>query len=451
MNQRIDHSNYEAWLLDRLEGNLSAEQEAVLAEYLRAHPELDVLMDELPTLHELDDRLEQADKDALKRSLPPTGLPGEPLDDFLIARLEGDLTSAQAEALRVYLVEHPEHHRAERIYALTRLVPEAVAFAEKKDLERHLPPRGMPSFHTLDDHLVARLEGDLDDAQGSALAAFLAANPDAQWQWRLMQRTRVPAEAVVFATKDELKKGGKVIALGAARSSWALRLRVAATVVVLLGLATWALLRTPPTSTGPALVEQPRKEAVDPTLGDPDVAVQDVDDTSAPAIQDPSAEPDPLEERSARPSRVSPVPPAESSAPMAQQEQAPEQQRNSIDPLELRDPLQSEPALQAALPVDAELPGNDALAFEAAPSPELRSEGIPLGTFLAGVVRKRILDPDAEETRPLDTDDAVAAVDKGLRVVAGTHAGLAMDREADGRVSRFDLRLGRNLAISAGR
>jgi hypothetical protein len=107
--------------------------------------------------------------------------------------------------------------------------------------------------------------------------------------------------------------------------------------------------------------------------------------------------------------------------------------------------------LHAALPVGADIPDPDALAYEDSPSPGLRSEGIPLGAFLAGVLRKRILDTDTEDARPLDADDAVAAVDKGLRVVAGTSAGLAMDREADGRVNRFDLRLGRNLAIRAGR
>lgn len=450
MKQRIDHTNYEAWLLDRLEGNLSAEQEAVLDEFLRANPELEVFADDLPTLHELDALLDQAEKDALKRSLPPTGFPVEPLDDFLIARLEGDLSTEQLEALRLYLLEHPEHHRAERIYALTKLVPEAMAYAAKKDLERHLPPRGMPSAYTLDDHLVARLEGELDDEQERALAAYLAAHPDAQWQWRLMQRTRVPAETLVFTSKDELKKGGRVIAIGAARASWVLHLRVAATVAIVLGFAVWALLTPPPTSTGPTLVEEPRKEKVDQVRGEANGATQDVDGTAAPEKAEPNRNPEPSEQRRSAPSRVPPVLPDESSSPMAHHGTG-SPQREGVDPLHMRGSLQDDPVLHAALPVGAEIPDADALAYEDSPSPELRSEGIPLGAFLAGVLRKRILDTDTEDARPLDADDAVAAVDKGLRVVAGTNAGLAMDREADGRVNRFDLRLGRNLAISAGR
>ena len=50
MKERIDHSNYEAWLLDRLEGNLTPAQEQELDAFLAAHPELDPGLDELPTL-----------------------------------------------------------------------------------------------------------------------------------------------------------------------------------------------------------------------------------------------------------------------------------------------------------------------------------------------------------------------------------------------------------------
>ena len=37
MNERIDHTNYEAWLLDRLEGNLSVDQERALDAFLFQH------------------------------------------------------------------------------------------------------------------------------------------------------------------------------------------------------------------------------------------------------------------------------------------------------------------------------------------------------------------------------------------------------------------------------
>ncbi|MFN6115545.1 MAG: hypothetical protein ACK46C_06655 [Flavobacteriales bacterium] len=134
MKERIDHSNYEAWLLDRLEGNLTPAQEQELDAFLAAHPELDPGMDALPTLDQLDAALSRSDKDALKRALPPTGQPSlENVDDFLVARLEGDLNAEQLHALRHFLLEHPELLRSAHLYDLVKLVPEAMAFAAKQD------------------------------------------------------------------------------------------------------------------------------------------------------------------------------------------------------------------------------------------------------------------------------------------------------------------------------
>ena len=51
MTGRIDHNNYEAWLLDRLEGNLTPRQEQQLDAFLAANPGLDPGLGELPTVH----------------------------------------------------------------------------------------------------------------------------------------------------------------------------------------------------------------------------------------------------------------------------------------------------------------------------------------------------------------------------------------------------------------
>ena len=92
MKERIDHSNYEAWLLDRLEGNLSPQDERALDAFLAANPGLDPGHGSLPTLDDLEATLSASAKNELKRQLPPTGAPSnERLDDHLIARLEGDL------------------------------------------------------------------------------------------------------------------------------------------------------------------------------------------------------------------------------------------------------------------------------------------------------------------------------------------------------------------------
>jgi hypothetical protein len=454
VNERIDHSNYEAWLLDRLEGDLSPEQERMLDAFLAANPGLDDERKELPTLDRLDAQLAQADKDALKRHLPPTGMPAEPIDDFLIARLEGDLDPRQEEALRLYLQDHPEHQRAERIYALTKLVPLAMTYVGKRTLERQLPPLGEPTSHTLDDFLVARLEGGLDPAQELSLSAYLAVHPDAQRQWRLMELARVPANTVVYPAKSDLKKGGKVIAIGATKASWVVRLRVAATVAVLLGLAIWTMVRTP--DNAPQLVIE-QQEAPSPMHSTGDAT----DDTAT----GPAAQENAVEERTTTPPSVPVLPTQEhlANAPAAQRNATPAGERHTVI-----DPLDQAPDEQLAqerpvVPVEEQSrPGSERQIPEAegiAPNAaggtddmaDAAREGVRLGSFLTGKLRQRVLAGEEADQRPLDKDDLVAAVDKGLKTVGGEDAALVVERTDAGRYNGFHLRLGRNLAITAGR
>lgn len=454
MKERIDHSNYEAWLLDRLEGNLSPEQERMLDAFLAANPGLDDELNELPTLDGLNAKLAQADKDALKRTLPPTGMPVEPLDDFLIARLEGDLDPQQQEALQLYLLHHPEHQQAERLYALTKLVPAALAYAEKQALVRQLPPTGMPDRHNLDDLLVARLEGELEPEQEIALAAYLGAHPDAEWQWRLMQRARIPADPVAFPAKSDLKKGGKVIAIGAAGASWALRLRVAATVAVLLGIGIWAYVR----NTGPeqqvAVVEQGTAQEIrstpDPGTGtkgttDPEVEQREALQPSqagtpqqAPMAHKPIRKVDGTLRQEA-PSVVAPLiqQPAKELPLVAQQPSTRPDEKpapNTSAPLP-----QEEPALAQHAPTSTD----GSISADA--------NGVPLGSFLAGKLRKRVLAEEEDRTRPLDATDAVTALNKGMKALGGEDLGVSVERSDNGRSNSFHLRLGRGLAITASR
>jgi hypothetical protein len=85
------------------------------------------------------------------------------------------------------------------------------------------------------------------------------------------------------------------------------------------------------------------------------------------------------------------------------------------------------------------------------PAVDNATNGNTLGQALASVVRDRVLDAPADPGHVLDGSDAVAAVDKGLRSVVGERAGLSVPRDATGRNRGFNLRLGRNLAISASR
>ena len=448
MKERIDHSNYEAWLLDRLEGNLSPQDERALDAFLAANPGLDPGSEPLPTLDEFEATLSASAKHELKRQLPPTGAPSnERLDDHLIARLEGDLTPLQLEALRLYLIEHPEHQRAERLYALTKVLPEAMAFAAKRELERNLPPLGMPTRHTVDDFLVARLEGDLTPSQEQALNTFLAGHPEARLAADLFAHTRITVPAAVYPDHAGLKKGGRVVPL---MPVWAVRFAAAASLALLLGVGVWFRSRNevpqapqvaertvepsrtnqpPDTSTK---VEGPSPNGPQVLEGlQPNAQLEQVATGNKGTVQ-----PDP-EHRNVRPV---PVPaPEEQSAPMVAQQVPPAVAPNGT-PVEL--PVAERPAPST---------DNEGMALAALPVTRSVPESTTLVGLMVRTLRERVLDQEAPNARPLDGDDALAAVDRGLRTLGGEHAGIDVARKADGALRSFKLRLGTNLSISASR
>lgn len=437
MNVRIDHSNYEAWLLDRLEGNLTPAQEQELDAFLAAHPELDPGMDDLPTLDQLDVALSTADKDALKRALPPTGLPSlTHIDDFLVARLEGDLTTEQLTALHLFLQAHPELQRSAQLYDLVKLVPEAMAFAAKRDLERQLPPVGQPDRHTLDDFLVAELEGDLTTEQQRALAGYLALHPEAGRSRELIQRTRIPAAAVVYPQKGALKRGGRVIPLG----TWAVRFAAAASVAVLLGAGIWFLGQPQPSPSSMAEVEQ---SGTSTTEVPKNTTTGSGNDASTPEA---STSNDGTSGSSAGATQPGGERPAtgRTDERRTPRELGPEALPQRSIGLDLLAAEQRTP--RAVIPVDGTWLPTDG-PYADADDPGATPVASTLGGVLASVLRERLLAQPGGNTDPLGRNDAVAAVDLGLKAVGGEEAGVTV-KEQDRR-RFFNIRLGRNLSVSA--
>lgn len=451
MNGRIDHSNYEAWLLDRLEGALTPEQERELDAFLLLHPHLAPIDYELPTVTGLNDALSSLDKAALKRALPPLGLVNDAsVDNHLIARLEGDLDPEQLEALRIYLIAHPEWQRAEKIYALTKLVPEAMAYAAKRDLERQLPPRGTPTRHTIGDFLIARLEGDITCEQSAAVDRLVAADAAHQRTWALVQATRIAKDPVVFANKDQLKKKeGRVIAFSF--NSGTVRLAAAASVAALIAVGLWFLrsperdeqrfARVPSTSSGTTAQPVPEKESgVRPDQQAPFAEGVKRDDTSS-SYQE-------------RPTTFAPV---VRTAPSSDPARTPAVPVSSLEEGSLaQTPVVPTQKAPEPMPMPESNPELDAQLAQSTPAPARAAESVTnnertMGEMLAGTLRERVLDVPAQEARPLDGTDAVAAVDRTLKAVGGERSGLTLERKGNGGIGGFSLRLGRNFAISASR
>jgi anti-sigma factor RsiW len=444
VKEKIDHTNYEAWLLDRLEGNLSPEQEAELDLFLALHPELAPDGGALPSL--MPDELSLPDRNALKRSIPPEGLvDATSLEDHLIAKLEGDLSHEQLLALEKFLYEHPEYAGVSRLYALTKLVPDAMTFAGRDKLERHLPPHGLPDAARLEDLLVARLEGDLTAEQERALDVFIGNDVAAQRTWALIQRTKVEAGSRTYPHKDKLKKGGRVIAISFNRVY--VRLAAAASIAILFSAGLWYMSRpVDPQGAHFAQLRAPDKEQ--PAVTEPTSQEGEPQEPKATPVEQKEVEDaDPASAKQAG-DVASPAPPATYSpgkkvvVPAAQV--TPEREAYQLAAARTIIPTVAEPVRELRSVEVAEVP----VVFAEPSASDGEQQALTLGTLLAGTVREKVLDQPVPESRPIDMSDAFAVVDKGLKVVGGNRSGLTVDR-SEGRVRSFGLRIG-SLAVSTG-
>jgi hypothetical protein len=139
----INRNNYEAFLLDLLEGRLSSEEEQELNAFLTDHPEF---VSDLPDLDlfKLEKKsMRYPDGDLLKKEFPVAGtlLSDSNFDMFSIGRMEGDLSPAQEQEHRS-LVEKDESKRKEwQEWQKTMLVAEQLSFPGRKALKRN--PRAL--------------------------------------------------------------------------------------------------------------------------------------------------------------------------------------------------------------------------------------------------------------------------------------------------------------------
>ncbi|MEN8202806.1 MAG: hypothetical protein ABFS28_09445 [Bacteroidota bacterium] len=94
----IDRNNYEAYLLDLMEGNLSLEDQQRLRDFMKLNPDCAMLYDHNKAWILETDQVNFPGKDQLKKELPHSAsvLTESNFDLFSIARMEGDLTISQA-------------------------------------------------------------------------------------------------------------------------------------------------------------------------------------------------------------------------------------------------------------------------------------------------------------------------------------------------------------------
>lgn len=136
--EKINRHNYESFFLDYLEGNLTAEKEKELIDFIETNPDL---KDELNGWEDI--KVASADQDQInfpgKSSLKKTDsvFPMEnPFEEQCIAKIEGDLNKREETLFDQELKEDNSKHKTYKIYKKTRLLPDySIVYPNKNDLK----------------------------------------------------------------------------------------------------------------------------------------------------------------------------------------------------------------------------------------------------------------------------------------------------------------------------
>lgn len=130
----ITKNNYEAFLLDYVEGNLSPEHTAELMLFFENNPELKEDLEAFDMLTLDVPQTELKNKEALK--IDENKVTALTFDDFAIAEIEGLNSKKQSAALKTFLVQNPSKQKEFEAYQKTKLVGVATIFENKAALKQ---------------------------------------------------------------------------------------------------------------------------------------------------------------------------------------------------------------------------------------------------------------------------------------------------------------------------
>ncbi len=137
----INRENYEAWLLDMTEGELSPEQEEEVRKFLAENPDLETGTD-LLDMTLIPPEISFPLKEGVKKGAGSYEINKGNYEQFCIARIEGDLPASSEKALDDFLSDNPECARTAMLYGMVILKPDnSIYFPDKHNLRKRSPAK----------------------------------------------------------------------------------------------------------------------------------------------------------------------------------------------------------------------------------------------------------------------------------------------------------------------
>ncbi|MBA3683430.1 MAG: hypothetical protein H0W73_20030 [Bacteroidetes bacterium] len=219
---KINLHNYEAFLIDYLDGNLNETAVAELKAFLLTNPHLEIDLEDMELPSFANEELNIDFKNDLKK----TEIFIE--DEEIINYLENNLSATERKAFEIKLLKDKELSLKLQAYGKTILDPEALAFRDKSSLWK------TEDQLILNNAALAYVEGQLLTTHILKFEEELKANVVLQKEVLSYQRTKLAVDAtIIFEDKQNLKKETKVIVLFSFRTI----VSIAAAILLIIGLA----------------------------------------------------------------------------------------------------------------------------------------------------------------------------------------------------------------------
>ena len=144
---KIDRSNYETWLIDWLDGNLSEPEIMELNQFLSNNPDLLVESEELSSFSLQKPSLKYHGKDNLRRS--PSDLSDLQFEYLCVASMEKDLTTHQQTEFQEIIESDPVKRKTFGLINKTQLLPSKISYRNKKYIIKKTLLRKITEFSAI--------------------------------------------------------------------------------------------------------------------------------------------------------------------------------------------------------------------------------------------------------------------------------------------------------------
>lgn len=200
----ITRENYEIYIIDYLDGNLSVENQNALFKFLDHNidlkEEFELMKDfQMPESNIVFDNKEDLKKDLSKQSVDDTNI-----DEWCIAAIENDLTEIVKEKFESEISGREDFQQIYALYKQTKLEAENTSFPYFKPWR--LPDfNDSPKTEDVDFWVIADLEGDLNSFQKQKWNSFKTQIINIENIENDYKRIKLYPEKILYPNKSELK------------------------------------------------------------------------------------------------------------------------------------------------------------------------------------------------------------------------------------------------------